>query len=83
MIASSSEGKGKVPRPVNEPFKAFTWMLMAHLSHNFRVIFFRRAAKSSRTNRDAAKKKYIYMKIRKGEETTQSREKKASILNFT
>ena len=59
MIASSSEGKGKVPRPVNEPFKAFTWMLMAHLSHNFRVIFFRRAAKSSRTNRDAAKK-YIY-----------------------
>lgn len=71
--------------------KAFIWMLMGHLSHNFRVIFFRRAAKSSRrqmTNRsrDAAnyKKK---QKERKNDENTEGRGNhtiaKASILKDT
>lgn len=65
---------------------------MGHLSHNFRVIFFRRAAKSSRrqmTNRsrDAANYKKKNKKKEKNDENTEGRGNhtiaKASILKDT
>ena len=49
---------------------------MGHLSHNFRVIFFRRAAKSSRrqmTNRSRDAANYKKKKKEKNDENTEGR----------
>ena len=63
---------------------------MGHLSHNFRVIFFRRAAKSSRrqmTNRSRDAANYKKKKKEKNVENTEGRGNhtiaKASILKDT
>ena len=72
-------------------FKAFIWLLMGHLSHNFRVIFFRRAAESSRrqtTNRSRDTANYNKKKEeKKNDENTEGRGNhtiaKASILKDT
>ena len=63
---------------------------MGHLSHNFRVIFFRRAAESSRrqmTNRSRDAANYKKKRRKKNDENTEGRGNhtiaKASILKDT